>query len=142
VIYISVRRRADGVWSVKAPGVLPCEVEGTTAVIALAAATRGIRLEIERALEIAMVRARALDAAPPSASAPFTVKRQILDLARAVGTFTCDDVEASLGLLHATVSARIRELVLEGKLIALPTRGRTRARCHARKYRIADAQVV
>jgi hypothetical protein len=45
-------------------------------------------------------------------------ERRVWDYIRHLGTWgaTCDEVEVDLGLLHQNASARIRTLVLKGKL--------------------------
>ena len=47
---------------------------------------------------------------------------------------TCDEVEADLGIIHTTCSARIRELALDGRLIGTKRRRLTRHKCPAVVY--------
>jgi hypothetical protein len=64
------------------------------------------------------------------------IKQQILQLAEAYGShgITCDFAEEMLSETHQTVSARIRELVQEEKLLKTPGRRLTRRNCKARVY--------
>ena len=55
------------------------------------------------------------------------------------GTATCDEIEARLGMRHQTCSARIRDLVLMGKLVDTGQRRLTRSRRSARVYEIKMA---
>lgn len=50
---------------------------------------------------------------------------------------TCDEIEAAGHYLHTTASARIRELVLLGRLYDTGERRKTRSGCRARVYRVA-----
>lgn len=47
---------------------------------------------------------------------------------------TCDEAEVALDLRHQTVSARIRELSLDGRLVETKNRRRTRAGRYAAVY--------
>ncbi len=53
---------------------------------------------------------------------------------------TCDDVEAGTGLSHQTVSARIRGLVLRGRVVDSGRREKTRQGRNAVVWRIATAE--
>jgi hypothetical protein len=57
-------------------------------------------------------------AAASKAATKAADERRVWDHIRNLGTWgaTCDEVEVDLGLLHQNASARIRTLVLEGKL--------------------------
>lgn len=49
---------------------------------------------------------------------------------------TCDEAEEKLGLAHQSCSARIRELVLDGRLVDTGDRRMTRSGRNARVYRV------
>lgn len=50
---------------------------------------------------------------------------------------TCDELEHRLGMSHQTTSARVRELVLKGKIIDSGNRAKTRSGRSARLYVVA-----
>lgn len=68
------------------------------------------------------------------------LRRRVLgDVAGCADGATCDEVEVRLGLRHQTCSARIRELVLLGRLVDTGAKRRTRSGTPARVYRLAPA---
>lgn len=53
--------------------------------------------------------------------------------------FTCDEIEELFEIKHQTASARIRELVMFGKLVDTGERRKTRSGRPARVYEAAEA---
>ncbi|MCA1379516.1 MarR family transcriptional regulator [Bradyrhizobium sp. BRP05] len=68
-----------------------------------------------------------------------TLRDNILAFIRREGDATCDEVEVRCNLTHQTASARIRELVLQGKLVDTGDRRKTRSGRKARVYEAAEA---
>jgi predicted HTH transcriptional regulator len=62
----------------------------------------------------------------------------ILQLFRQCGAMTCDAVEEAMEGRHQTISPRIRELVMRGKLKDTGQRASTRSGRSARVYALAD----
>jgi hypothetical protein len=62
------------------------------------------------------------------------VRQRVYDYVCLQGAYgaTSDEVEAALGIVHQSASARIRELVLDGALVENGERRRTRSRRFAR----------
>lgn len=65
-----------------------------------------------------------------------TQRQLALDHIRSTGGATCDEVEVAFDMPHQTASARIRELVKDGKVFDTGHRRATRTGCKARVYRV------
>jgi hypothetical protein len=68
------------------------------------------------------------------------MRTKVLNYIQAMGPkgATCDEVEETLQLKHQTASARIRELVIDDKLIDTGRRRKTRSGSSARIYVLVD----
>jgi predicted transcriptional regulator len=71
-----------------------------------------------------------------------SVREKVFECVRDHGGLTCDEVEATLGLLHQTAAARLRDLELAGRLVKSQTERKTRSDCNARVYRTPNALVL
>ena len=63
-----------------------------------------------------------------------TIRAKVLATLKAEGAATCDRLEEITGLSHQTCSARVRELVLKGKIKDSGRREKTRSGRGARVY--------
>jgi len=74
------------------------------------------------------------EAAKRSDNSAGAMRLKVLAHINAVGNATCDEIEEAMKLKHQTASARIRELVLDGKIQDTGMRRRTRSGSSARVY--------
>jgi hypothetical protein len=76
------------------------------------------------------------DAAKRSDNSAGAIRIKILNYIESTGSrgATCDEVEETMQLKHQTASARIRELVLDDKIIDTGLRRKTRSGSGARIY--------
>lgn len=65
-----------------------------------------------------------------------TVRDQVLIAIEEAGGLTCDECEVRLNRPHTTISARIRELVLLGKIVDSGKERKTRWGRNARIYEV------
>lgn len=68
-----------------------------------------------------------------------SIRRKVYNLIGSSRGLTCDEVEAITNLRHQTASARIRELVLQGRLYDSKERRATRSGRMAAVYKVRGA---
>lgn len=70
-----------------------------------------------------------------------SIRSRCLEWLKRAGTGTCDELEVALGLRHQTASARLRELVLMGRVFDTQHRRPTRSGRKAAVYALRTGNV-